>query len=225
MKPQTKTILISFLSSFLATVLGIGLTFGLDALISSSKRARKATLLAHQAVTRMDRSYNELHEYLDIYDRLDSTSMILHLAILSDTLDRVDDALVTDFLNLALGEWVQADIQNPLDAYKTEILNNIGNVDLIGHIDDFYYLARQYSDVSSQVVSQKRICADLAYARFYGDLSGTDKKVVEYLHDLPQFNIMYSRMQNVRMALRQADGLLLGELKACHDILNIPMGQ
>lgn len=222
MTSRHKDLLLSFLCSFSATVLGIALTFGLDGLISSARRTRNAKLLARQAVTRMDRSYSELHEYLDIYDRMDSTSMALHLAILADTLERVDDKVVQTFLDLSLGEYVQADIKNPLEVYKTEILDNIGNVDLLGHIDDFYYLAAQYSDISSQVVDQKRICSDIVYARIYGDTTITERGIVRLLHEMPQFNVLYSRMQNVRFILKQADTQLLEELRACHDILGIP---
>ncbi|MBP3203717.1 MAG: hypothetical protein J6M31_08985 [Bacteroidales bacterium] len=46
MKAEHKTWLSTFLAGFLATVLGIVLTFGLESLISSSKRAKTAHLLA-----------------------------------------------------------------------------------------------------------------------------------------------------------------------------------
>ena len=83
---------------------------------------------------------------------IDSTSMCLHLAILADTLDRVDDDIVITFINLSLSEYVQADTDSGMDAYKAEILNTIGNVELIGHMDQFYSYARQYAAVSSQVI-------------------------------------------------------------------------
>ena len=46
MSKESKTWLSTFLAGFLATVLGIVLTFGLESLISSSKRTKTARLLA-----------------------------------------------------------------------------------------------------------------------------------------------------------------------------------
>ena len=219
MKAERKNWLATFLAGFLATALGILLTLGMDSLVSSSKRAKTARLLARQIVENMDRTYQELHGYQDLYDAIDSTSMCLHLAIMADTLDRVSDELVGTFLNLSLSEYVQADIDNGMDAYKAEILSTIGNVGLIGHIDQFYSYARQYAAVSSQVIDQKRVVADNVYARFYGDWEATERDYVRYLHELTEFNIFYSRMQNVRASLRQIEASLSGELSACKEIL------
>lgn len=147
--------------------------------------------------------------------------MCLHLAILADTLDRVDDKIVVDFLNLSLSEYVQADTDNGMDAYRAEILNTIGNVELIGHIDQFYSYARQYAAVSSQVIDQKRVVADNIYSHFYGVLDATDRDYVRYLHELDEFNIYYSRMQNVRASLEEIGEAMAGELEACKAVLKL----
>jgi len=221
MNAEKRNWLATFLAGFLATALGILLTFGIDSMVSSSKRAKTARLLARQIVENMDRTYQELHEYQDLYDAIDSTSMCLHLAIMADTLDWVSDAVVVRFLNLSLSEYVQADIDNSINAYKAEILGTIGNVELIGHIDQFYSYARQHAAVSSQVIDQKRVVADNVYAHFYGDWQATDRDYVRYLHELTEFNIFYSRMQNVRASLQQIDESISGELSACKQILGI----
>ncbi len=221
MNAEKRNWIATFLAGFLATALGIFLTFGIDSLVSSSKRAKNARLLTQQIVENMDRTYEELHAYQDLYDAIDSTSMCLHLAILADTLDRVSDDLVSAFLNLSLSEYVQADIDNGADAYKAEILSTIGNVELIGHIDQFYSYARQHAAVSSQVIDQKRVVADNVYARFYGDLEATERDYVRYLHELTEFNVFYSRMQNVRASLRQIEDSMSQELSACKQILEI----
>lgn len=109
MKAEKRNWLATFLAGFLATALGILLTFGIDSLVSSSKRAKTAHLLAQQIVGNMDRTYQQLHEYQDIYDAIDSTSMCLHLAIMADTLDKVSDDIVASFLNLSLSEYVHAE--------------------------------------------------------------------------------------------------------------------
>lgn len=73
MRKESKTWLSTFLAGFLATVLGIVLTFGLESLISSSKRTKTARLLAGQIVDNMDRTYHELHElneYNIFYSRM-----------------------------------------------------------------------------------------------------------------------------------------------------------
>ena len=214
MNADKRNWLATFLAGFLATALGILLTFGIDSMVSSSKRAKTARLLARQIVENMDRTYQELHEYQDLYDAIDSTSMCLHLAIMADTLDRVSDAVVVRFLNLSLSEYVQADIDNGINAYKAEILGTIGK-------DQFYSYARQHAAVSSQVIDQKRVVADNVYTRFYGDWQATDRDYVRYLHELTEFNIFYSRMQNVRASLRQIEDSMSGELSACKQILGI----
>lgn len=179
MNKKRKDWIATFLAGFLATALGILLTFGIDSLVSSSKRARTANLLARQIVENMDRAYNQLHEYQNVYDAIDSG----------------------------------------IDAYKAEILGTIGNVELIGHIDQFFSYARQYAAVSSQVIDQKRVVADLVYADFYGKLDSTDRDYVRYLHELREFNIFYSRMQNVRASLNQIGQSMAEELSACKEML------
>ena len=221
MDKERKSWWMNFLAGFLATALGIFLTFGIEGLVSSAKRSKTAHILAEQIVGNMDRTYAQLQAYLDTYNAIDSTSMCLHLAILADTLDRVSDDIVLEFLNLSLAEYVQADIDGGMDAYKAEILNTIGNVELIGHIDQFYSYARQYAAVSLQVIDQKRIVADNVYAHFYGDLSATERSYVLYLHELTEFNVFYSRMQNVRALLQEIEKSMLQELNACKDILKI----
>ncbi|MBQ8968206.1 MAG: hypothetical protein IJ064_00525 [Bacteroidaceae bacterium] len=220
MKKETKSWLLTFLAGFLATALGIIITFGIENRISASRRAETARLLAKQIVEKMERTRRQLHEYQEIYDTIDSTSMILHLAILADTLEQVEPTVVTTFINSALSEYVQVDVDNGMDAYKAEILNTIGNVELIGHIDDFYGYARQYRSVSAQVIDQKRVVADLVYAHFYGDLNATEWDYVRYLHELSEFNVYYSRMQNVRLTLEEIDKAMLAELDSCKTLLN-----
>ena len=128
MKQSTKSFLKAFIPGFLATLLGILLTFGVDGWIDAHKRHKTARLLAEQIVGKMDGTYRSLMEYQDLYDTIDSTSMCLHLAILADTLDRVDTSLAVTFINCSLSEYVQADVDSGLDAYRGEILTNIGNV-------------------------------------------------------------------------------------------------
>lgn len=221
MKKETTTWLRNFLSSFLAAVCGIAITFGINNCVGATKKAETARLLAEQTVKKMGRTHQQLHEYQALYDTIDSTSMILHLAILADTLDRVDESVANTFINTAISEYVQADVDNGMDVYKTEILNTIGNVELIGHIDDFYGYARQYRSVSSQVINQKRVVADLVYRHFYGDMNATIFDYVRYLHELPEFNVYYSRMQNVRLSLQEIDKAMQGELDSCKKILKL----
>ena len=221
MKKETNTWMRTFLSSFLATVCGIAITFGINNCVGASRKAETARLLAEQAVGKMGRTHQQLYEYQELYDTIDSTSMVLHLAILADTLERVDESIVTTFINAALSEYVQTDVDNGMEAYKAEILNTIGNVELIGHIDDFYGYARQYRAVSSQVIDQKRIVADLVYRHFYGDMTATLFDYVRYLHELPEFNVYYSRMQNVRLTLQEIDKAMIGELDSCKTILGL----
>lgn len=210
----------TFLASFTATVCGIIITFGINNYLNSSRKADTAQLLAEQIVGKMERTHQQLRKYQGIYDTIDSTSMVLHLAILADTLERVDEKLAVKFIDTSLAEYVQADVDNSMDAYKAEILNTIGNVELIGHIDDFYGYARQYRAVSSQVINQKRVVADLVYGRFYGDVNATTFDYVRYLHELPEFNVYYSRMQSVRLTLQEIDKSMQQELDSCKKILN-----
>lgn len=71
MNAEKRNWMAAFLAGFLATALGILLTFGIDSLVSSSKKAKTAHLLAQQIVGNMDRTYHELHEYQDLYDAID----------------------------------------------------------------------------------------------------------------------------------------------------------
>ena len=146
MKKETNTWMRTFLSSFLATVCGIAITFGINNCVGASRKAETARLLAEQAVGKMGRTHQQLHEYQELYDTIDSTSMVLHLAILADTLERVDEAIVTTFINAALSE---------------------------------------------------------------------------YVHELPEFNVYYSRMQNVRLTLQEIDKAMIGELDSCKTILGL----
>ena len=209
MKESVKTFLNAFIPGFLATLLGILLTFGVSGWIDAGKKAKTALLLAEQIVGKMERTYGNLMEYQQLYDTIDSTSMCLHLAILADSLERVDISTAETFINCSLSEYVQADVDSGLDAYRGEILTNIGNVELLGHIDEFYSLAKQYAEVSAQVVNQKRVVADIVYGYFYGKWDANVFDYVRYLHELPEFNVFYSRMQNET------------ELNTCKTILKI----
>lgn len=219
-RKETRDWMLTFMAGFLATALGIIITFGIENRISAGRKAETARLLAEQIVEKMQRTHQLLHDYQDLYDTIDSTSMILHLAILADTLERVAPAVATTFINSSLSEYVQVDVDNGMDAYKAEILNTIGNVELIGHIDDFYAYARQYRAVSAQVIDQKRVVADVVYAHFYGDLDATDWDYVRYLHELTEFNVYYSRMQNVRLTLEEIDKAMVAELESCKQLLS-----
>ena len=77
MKESTKSFFRAFIPGFLATVLGILLTFGADSWNSARKREKTAKLLAGQIVGKMDRTYKSLMEYQELYDTIDSTSMCL----------------------------------------------------------------------------------------------------------------------------------------------------
>lgn len=114
MKKETTTWLRNFLSSFLAAVCGIAITFGINNCVGATKKAETARLLAEQTVKKMGRTHQQLHEYQALYDTIDSTSMILHLAILADTLDRVDESVANTFINTAISEYVQADVDNAM---------------------------------------------------------------------------------------------------------------
>ena len=222
MKKETKSWVLTFLAGFLATVLGIVLTFGIDNRINAHKRAKMAHLLAIQIVDKMDQTYGELHEYLEIYESIDSTSRILHQAIQADTLERVDEKIAETFLVNSLSEYVQVEYDDGLDAYRTEILNTIGDIDLIGHIDRFFYLARQCTKISQQVIDQKRVVTDAVYTRFYGaGDSVTNWDYVRYLHKLPEYNVFFSRMQSARYPLMEGEHYMLAELEACKEILKV----
>lgn len=221
MKKAIKDWLWTFLAGFLATVLGIVLTFGIQNRLNERRKTETARLLARQIVDKMAFTHDELYDFQEAFNRIDSTSMILHLAIQADTLDRVDDDCLQLFLNMSLGEYVRIDVDNGMDAYKVEILNTIGDVELIGHIDQFYSYAREYSGVAGQVVDQKRIVADLVYANFYGKWDATIDDYVRYLHELPEFNVYYSRMQNIRPLLKVLHSMMNEQLDACRQRLGM----
>ena len=221
MKKETKNWLATFLAGFLATVLGIALTFGIDSWINAGKRKDTARLLAEQIVEKMDQTQQQLHEYQVMYDAIDSTATILHDALVADTLERVDQDVVSTFIFNSLGAYVQVEIDAGMDAYRSEILNTIGNVDLLGHIDTFYNIAHQCEKISGQVIEQKQIVSDLVYLQFYGKAEATQWDVIRYLHELPEFVIFYSRLQYVRLGLKEGDEALLAELKACQEILGL----
>ena len=222
MKEETQKWLSAFLAGFLATVLGIVLTFGVQGLINSGKRTRTAKLLAKQVVEKMDRTCEELQEYLDIYDSLDSTYLCLLLAQRADTLERVDSGVVGSFLINSLAEYVQSDIGYGLDSYTSEILNTIGNVELVGHIDQFYNITRQCAKVSQQVIDQKRIVSDRVYSHFFESKEPvTEWDFVRYIFEIPEFNVFYTRLQKVRPPLKEGKGLMIEELEECKKILRM----
>ena len=71
------------------------------------------------------------------------------------------------------------------------------------------------------MVNQKRVVADLVYGYFYGKLDATILDYVRYLHELPEFNVFYSRMQNVRLSLREIGAAMQTELNDSKSILKI----
>lgn len=222
MKQKTKNWILTFLAGFLATVLGIVLTFGIEGRVNAAKRSKTAHLLAVHIVEKMDRTCKSLHEYLAMYDAIDSAFMCLHYAMVADTLERVDEQVVETFLVNSLAEYVQADVDGGMDAYLSEILNTIGNVELIGHIDDFYISARQCVKVSQQVIDQKRVVTDLTYEKFYGSgYSVTNLDYVRFLFGLPAYKVFYSRMQAARYPLREGEAMMLAEIDACKKILHL----
>ena len=70
-------------------------------------------------------------------------------------------------------------------------------------------------------MNQKRVVSDLVYGYFYGKWDVTVFDYVRYLHELPEFSVYYSRMQNVRLSLQQIGSAMDAELEACKEILNI----
>ena len=219
MKKEVKNWFWTFLAGFLATVLGIALTFGIQNRLNDNRRKETARLLAQQIVDKMDFTYSELHDYISAYGTFDSTATILQRAIEADTLARVNDTVIWRFLGGAIGEYVQVDVDNGVDAYKVEILNSIGDVELIGHIDQFYARAREFAGISAQVIDQKRVVADCLYAHFYGDITATSRDYVRFLYDLPEFNIYYARLENVRNLLLILDPMMKEDLDACKERL------
>lgn len=222
MKKETKSWLSTFLAGFLATVLGIGLTFGVQSLINSNKKARTAKLLAKQIVEDMDRTCTEIKDYLEIYNSLDSASICLTFAMLADTLERVDTSVVVKFLENSVAEYVQIEVDDALDSYLPEILYTIGNVELIAYIDEFYCIARQCVKVSQQVIDQKRVVSDVIYSHTYRNGPIVDNlDFVRYLFDLPEYNLFFMRMQSARPPLMEGVQLMEDEIASCKAILNV----
>ena len=71
MKKETTTWLRNFLSSFLAAVCGIAITFGINNCVGATKKAETARLLAEQTVKKMGRTHQQMHEYQALYDTID----------------------------------------------------------------------------------------------------------------------------------------------------------
>ena len=219
MKKEMKNWFWTFLAGFLATVLGIALTFGIQNRMNEKRRAETARLLAVQIVDNMDYTFQELGDYKTAYAAIDSTAAILHWAIMADTLDRVNDTTVLRFLSGAITEYVQVDVANGIDAYKVEILNSIGDVELIDHIDKFYAHAREYTGISRQVVDQKRALSDAVYTHFYGDPNASYEDYVRYIFNMPEFRLFFARLENVRALLEILYPMMEEELDACKERL------
>lgn len=219
MKKEVKNWFWTFLAGFLATVLGIALTFGIQNRLNEKRRAETARLLAVQIVDNMDYTFQELGDYKEAYAAIDSTAGILHWAMMADTLDRVNDTTVLRFLSGAITEYVQVDVANGIDAYKVEILNSIGDVELIDHIDKFYAHAREYTGISKQVVDQKRALSDAVYTHFYGDPTASYEDYVRYIFDMPEFRLFFARLENVRALLEILYPMMEEELDACKERL------
>lgn len=215
MKKEVKNWFWAFLAGFLATVLGIVLTFGIQNRLNEKRRAETARLLAVQIVDNMDYTFQELGDYKTAYAIIDSTAGILHGAMLADTLDRVNDTTVLRFLSGAITEYVQVDVANGMDAYKVEILNTIGDVELIDHIDKFYAHAREYTGISKQVVDQKRALSDAVYTHFFGNPAYSYEEYIRYLFNMPEFRLFFARLENVRALLEILYPMMQEELDAC----------
>lgn len=221
MKKAIKDWFWTFLAGFLATVLGIALTFGIQNRVNAKRRAETARLLAVRIVDNMGFTHKELLDYQRVYTIIDSCGQILHHAIQADTLDRVNDTTITRFLNGILTEYVQVNIDNGLDAYKTEILDNIGDIELISHIERFYAYAREYTSTSGQVIEQKRLVTDKVYSHFYGKDEAGLRDFVLYLHNLPECDLFFARLQNINPLLVIIDQVMKGELDACRQRLGM----
>ena len=205
----------AFLSGFLATALGVGLTFAIDGRISAAKRAKTARLLATQIVEKMERTHKDMSSYMDYYNIIDSTSAELYYAIDADTLDRVSDTTKMTFISYELNANVQVDADNGLDAFRADILSTLGDVELIGHIDEYYSTAHQFAKISAQVFEQKVIVTDLFYTHFYGNDKATWDDYILYFYKLPEFKTFYTRMENVLFILRVVHEAMNTELEAC----------
>lgn len=219
MNKEVKNWFWTFLAGFLATVLGIVLTFGIQNRLNEKRRAETARLLAVQIVDNMDYTFQELGDYKTAYATIDSTAAILHGAMLADTLDRVNDTTVLRFLSGAITEYVQVDVANGMDAYRVEILNTIGDVELIDHIDKFYAHAREYTGISKQVVDQKRALSDAVYTHFFGNAASSYEEYIRYLFNMPEFRLFFARLENVRALLEILYPMMQEELDACKALL------
>ena len=220
MKRETKSWVMSFLASFLATVLGIVLTFGIDSYIKSKKGAETAKLLALQITENMETVDQQINSYLDIYNYIDSAYVCVRHAIRADTLDKVNDETISKLLLYSLSEYSQLEAENNLDDYKIEILNTIGDVDLIGHINNFYTLAQQYVITSSLVIEQKQKVLDEVFVNFdISDETVAPRIIVRFLHELKEYRIFYSRMLEARTILIEIEKQMQRELTECKIIL------
>ena len=220
MKKETRYFLMTFLAGFMATVLGIVLTFGIDSHIKSQKRAETAKLLAVQITENMELVDQQVNSYLDIYNAIDSAYTCVRRAILADTLDRVKHETTDTMLVFSLSEYAQLEVDNNLDTYKVEILNTIGDVDLIGYIDTFYLLAQQFVKTSSLVIEQKQKVLDAVFTKFdISDRTVTPLKIVRFLHELPEYKIFYSRLLEVRSIIVEIEKQMKVQIDECKKIL------
>lgn len=220
MKRSTKSWIMTFLAAFLATVLGIVLTFGIESHKNSKKREEFSQMLAKQITENMKEVNIQINSYIDIYHKIDSTYTCVHRAIKADSLDKVEKEVIDTLLLYSLSEFAQLKVDNRLNTYKMEILNTIGEVDLIGHIDDFYVLAQQYVETSSLVIEQKQKVVDKVYSEF--DFLDTKIKGLDlalYLDNLPEFKIFIGRMQEVLSILTEIERQMVEQLEACKLIL------
>ena len=222
MKTETKSWLMGFLAAFLATILGIVLTFGIQSYMNSKKREETAKLLAIQITENMEGVNQQINSYLEIYNAIDTTYKCVHRAIQADTLEKVKSEITDTLLGYSLAEYAQLEAENILDAYKLEILNTIGDVDLIEHIDNFYILAQQYVNTSSLVIEQKQKVIDLTNSKFdIWDHKAKREDILKFLDSLPEFKVFYCRMVEVRAILIEIEKQMKVELDECKKILKI----
>jgi len=220
MKRSTKSWIMTFLAAFLATVLGIVLTFGIENHKNSKKREEISQMLAKQITQNMEEVNLQINSYIDIYHKIDSTYKCVHKAIKADSLDSVKKEVIDTLLLYSLSEFAQLKVDNRLNTYKMEILNTIGEVDLIGHIDDFYVLAQQYVETSTLVIEQKQKVVDKVYTEFdFLDEKIKGRDLAIYLDELPEFKIFIGRMQEVLSILTEIERQIKEQLKACKLIL------
>ena len=72
--------------------------------------------------------------------------------------------------------------------------------------------------VSSQVIDQKRIVATWSMVISMA-IWTLPCPIVRYLHELSEFNVYYSRMQNVRLTLQEKNKAMLNELDSCMEVI------